>query len=59
MPLGKKPIGSKWIKKTNLHADGSVERYKARLAANGYTQIEELNIHNILPSGQVGYQQCL
>ena len=32
-------IGSKWVFKTKLKADGSLERLKARLVAKGYTQI--------------------
>nr|DAD40346.1 TPA_asm: hypothetical protein HUJ06_014669 [Nelumbo nucifera] len=38
LPTGKRLIGCKWIFKTKYHADGSIERYKARLVANGYTQ---------------------
>lgn len=38
LPSGKKPIGSKWVYKVKLKADGSLERYKARIVAKGYTQ---------------------
>ena len=38
MPKGRKTIGSKWVYKVKTGADGSVERYKARLVAQGYTQ---------------------
>ncbi len=37
LPIGKHPIGCKWVYKVNLKADGSLERYKARLVAKGYT----------------------
>ena len=35
---GKKAIGSKWVFKVKTNADGSIERYKARLVAQGYNQ---------------------
>ncbi|CAL2256002.1 unnamed protein product [Prunus armeniaca] len=37
LPYGKKTVGCRWIYTVKLKADGSVERYKARLVANGYT----------------------
>ncbi|KAL2230367.1 UNVERIFIED_CONTAM: Retrovirus-related Pol polyprotein from transposon RE1 [Sesamum indicum] len=43
LPLGKKPIGSKWVYKIKLNPDGSIERYKARLVAKGYDQVEGVN----------------
>ncbi|KAF5459130.1 hypothetical protein F2P56_023110 [Juglans regia] len=45
LPLGKKPIGCKWVFKTKLRADGTVERHKARLVAKGYTQVEGIDYH--------------
>ena len=38
LPPGKKPIGCKWIFKIKTHFDGSIERYKTRLVAKGYSQ---------------------
>ncbi|GKB06228.1 cysteine-rich receptor-like protein kinase 8 [Tanacetum coccineum] len=38
LPKGKKAIGSHWIYKTKLRADGAVERKKARLVAEGNRQ---------------------
>jgi Reverse transcriptase (RNA-dependent DNA polymerase) len=36
-------IDYKWVYKTKRKADGSIERYKARLVAKYYTQQEGLN----------------
>ena len=38
LPPGRKTVGSKWVFKKKTGADGSVQRYKARLVAQGYTQ---------------------
>nr|KYP50832.1 Retrovirus-related Pol polyprotein from transposon TNT 1-94 [Cajanus cajan] len=37
-PLGKKPVGCRWIYTVKHKADGTIERFKARLVAKGYTQ---------------------
>ena len=43
IPPGSKPIGCKWIFKRKLKADGSVDKYKAKLVAKGYRQKEGLD----------------
>jgi hypothetical protein len=39
-PLGKSVVTSKWLYKTKIIADGSVEKHKARFVARGFSQIE-------------------
>ncbi|XP_016652730.1 PREDICTED: uncharacterized mitochondrial protein AtMg00820-like [Prunus mume] len=38
--LHKCPIGCKWVYKIKLKPDGTLERYKTRLVAKGYSQVE-------------------
>ena len=40
LPQGKHYIGCKWVYKIKYHSNGSIDCYKARLVANGYTQQE-------------------
>ena len=38
LPKGKKTMGCKWVFSIKYNADRSVQRYKARFVAKGYTQ---------------------
>ncbi|GAB2286800.1 hypothetical protein Dimus_039792 [Dionaea muscipula] len=38
LPVGHRPIGCRWVFKIKHRVDGSLERYKARLVARGFTQ---------------------
>jgi len=43
LPKDCKPIGCKWIYKKKFKSDGSVERFKARLVAQGFSQQEGID----------------
>ena len=36
--LGKKAVGYKWVYKTKLKSDGSLDKHKVRLVDKGFTQ---------------------
>ncbi|KAH9756360.1 hypothetical protein KPL71_016050 [Citrus sinensis] len=38
-PQNRKVIGVKWVYKTKLNADGSINKYKARLVVKGFAQV--------------------
>uniref|UniRef100_A0A6N2MZF3 Integrase catalytic domain-containing protein n=1 Tax=Salix viminalis TaxID=40686 RepID=A0A6N2MZF3_SALVM len=38
LPKGKHAVDSRWIYKTKFNSDGSINRHKARLVAQGFTQ---------------------
>ncbi|CAM8920979.1 unnamed protein product [Rhodiola kirilowii] len=42
---GKNFVCSKWIYRVKRKSDGSIKRYKARLVARGFTQLERLDYH--------------
>ena len=69
LPSGKFVVGFKWVSKIKTHSDGNVDRYKARLAANGFIQeynidyeetfapVEHLNFHSLHSHCSFYYQE--
>ena len=47
LPNGRGTIGSKWVFNTKTNAIGHVEKFKARMVAKGYSQVEGVNFGEI------------
>eukprot|EP00253_Pinus_taeda_P025925 PITA_25925 len=47
LPEGRSVVGCKRVFKLKQKVDGSIERYKARLVAKGYSQVEDIDFHEI------------
>lgn len=45
LPEGRKPITCKWVFKIKRNTDGSIERYKCRLVARGFSQKAGIDYH--------------
>lgn len=45
LPPGRKPVTCKWVFKIKYNSDGTIDKYKARLVARGFTQVEDIDFH--------------
>ena len=42
-PKGCKVVGSRWVFRIKCGPDGTIQKYKARVVAQGFTQVENIN----------------
>ncbi|KAL0286173.1 UNVERIFIED_CONTAM: Retrovirus-related Pol polyprotein from transposon TNT 1-94 [Sesamum calycinum] len=52
LPTGRKTIGNKWVLKVKRKADGSIDKFKARLVAKSYTQ-KEMDVKTAFLNGEL------
>lgn len=49
LPLGRKSIASKWVFKVKYNFDGTIERFKARLIAQGLSHVSGIDFDKTFP----------
>ena len=59
-PVDKSVVGSRWIYKVKQAVDGSVEKYKAKFVARGFSQIEGINYdENFAPISRYSFVRSI
>ena len=60
LPPGCKTIGCKWVLRRKLKLDGTTEKFKARLAAKGFKQKEDIDFFDtFFPVTKITYIRLL
>ena len=47
-PIGRNIVGSKWVFKTKKNTDGTLERFRARAVAQGFSQAPGFDFDNAI-----------
>jgi hypothetical protein len=50
LPPGRRAIGSRWVFKIKRLPDGSIDKYKGRIVAQGYSQVQGIHYNEIFAS---------
>ena len=60
LPSGKSAISCKWVYKIKTQSDGTIDRYKARLIARGFTQEHGIDYEETFaPVARLSYVRTL
>jgi Reverse transcriptase (RNA-dependent DNA polymerase) len=50
LPQGRRAIGSRWVFKLKRKPDGSIDKYKGRIVAQGFSQIRGVHYNEVFAS---------